>query len=103
MSDLAHIDLTEKAYTPEEVWVVVDRIPNTATTHWNIFGLKVLPAVMKLLLKDHERDAYDIAHAWASRSPKFSQKYFDQRWLQLIKSPLTTPGMRTLERLADGA
>ena len=81
----------------------MDRIHNTETTHWNIFGLKVLPSVMNLLLKDHERDAYDIAHAWASRSPKFSQKDFDQRWAQLIKSPLATPGMHTLERLADGA
>jgi hypothetical protein len=102
MGDLINIgiDLIEKAYTPDEVWSVVDRIPNTAATHWDVFGKGVLPAVQNLLLQDHPEDAHDIALVWAQRSPKFDRKAFDQRWRQLVKSPMIVPGMATLQKLA---
>lgn len=100
MADLAFLTIEERSYTPDEVWAVVARIPNTASTHWDVFGKGVLPAIQNLLLERHPEDAYGIALAWAERSPKFDQKAFDQRWCHLLKSPLTLPGMATLEKLA---
>ena len=47
MADLSFLTIEEKAYTPDEVWAVVDHIPNTASTHWKTFGEKVLPAVQE--------------------------------------------------------
>lgn len=102
MGDLALLMLEERPPTPDEVWSVVERIPNGPSTHWDTF-VRVTGAVHALLNQRHPEDARGIAEAWASRSPKFRQKDFDAKWKSFQRDPIRGVGMGTLRHLADNA
>jgi hypothetical protein len=101
--NLSDLDLELPSYTPDEVWALVDRIPNGPTTHWDTFSKGILGSVQNLLLPDHPDAAYGIARAWAERGPKFTEKGFEAAWKARLKDPWRSASIDTLRALAAEA
>jgi hypothetical protein len=103
MASLSEFDFELPRYTPDEVWELVDRIPNGPTTHWDAFSKGVLAACQNLLLEDHPDAAYGIAKTWAQRGPKYTEKGFEAAWKARLKDPWRSASIDTLRELAAEA
>lgn len=103
MADLTHISLELETVTPDEIAILLEKIPNETRDWWELEN--VCHAIINASGGERGEDQRLLFLYWASKNPAFTEAFGEEAWRKVSRqrSRLNVVGLHYLRARAAGA